>query len=661
LQETRPDPEDLLARVQEEEAEQNRGRLKIFFGANAGVGKTYEMLLAGRKLVHDGIDVVAGLVVTHGRKETEALLDGLEILPPKIVEYKGAKIEEFDLDAALKRNPTVMLVDELAHTNAEGCRHEKRWQDVEELLEAGITVYTCMNVQHVETANDIVAQITGVTVRETVPDSVFDKAYEVVLIDLTPDELIQRMQEGKVYLPEQSQFALNNFFRKGNLIALRELALRITAERVDVQMRKYRSAESVKNVWPASERILVCVGPNPLSYRLVRAARRMATGLHAHWFAISIDTPAHARAPQKDRDRVTRTLRLAEQLGAQTATLNGTNVPEEVISYARRQNISKIIIGKPAKARWQEILFGSVVDTLIRQSGNIDVYVISGDPHQPEIAAQVVTPRQFNYRNYLYALIVVLFATLLASSMANRFKLINLVMIYQLAIVIIATRWGRGPSICSSILSVLLFDFLFIPPVMSFSVTDSEYVITLLVMLFTALVISTLTSTVKDQVEMARLKERHTSALYAMTREQASALTKEGVLKASLRHFNEVFSCKTAVFLPNDARQLVELRDLNTYDVDAKEFGVAQWVFINNQSAGHGTSTLPGAKGMYQPMQGAVGSVGVIGIMLDDLTKLLTLEEMHLMETFVSQIALTVERAVLSEQLAQATSKLQHV
>ena len=658
---SRPDPEDLLARVQEEEAEQNRGRLKIFFGANAGVGKTYEMLLAARKLVHDGVDVVAGLVVTHGRKDTEALLDGLEILPPKIIEYRGARLEEFDLDAALKRNPTVILVDELAHTNADGCRHEKRWQDVEELLEAGITVYTCMNVQHVETANYIVAQITGVTVRETVPDSVFDKAYEVELVDLTPDELIDRMKEGKVYLPEQSKVALDNFFRKGNLIALRELALRITAERVDVQMRKYRSAEAPKNVWPASERILVCVGPNPLSYRLVRAARRMATGLHAQWFAISIDTPAQARALQRDRDRVTRTLRLAEQLGAHTATLNGTNVPDEVISYARRQNISKIIIGKPQKAKWQELLLGSVVDTLIRQSGNIDVYVITGDPHQPEVAAKIVAPRRLNYRNYLYSLLVVSIATMLAQVMASHFQLINLVMIYQLAIVFVATRWGRGPSILASILSVGLFDFLFIPPQMSFSVSDSEYFITLLVMLVTALVISTLTSMIKDQVEMARLKERHTSALYAMTREQASALTKEGVLKVSLRHFNEVFSCKTAVFLPNEARQLVELKDLNTYEVDAKEFGVAQWAFINNQSAGHGTSTLPGAKAMYQPMQGAVASVGVIGIMLDDAEKLLSLEEMHLLETFVSQIAITVERAILSEQLAQATIKLQRV
>ncbi len=661
MPESRPDPEDLLARVQEEEEEQTRARLKIFFGACAGVGKTYEMLLAARKLVHDGVDVVAGWVVTHGRKETEALLGGLEILPPKLIEYKGSQLEEFDLDAALERKPTVILVDELAHTNVEGSRHEKRWQDVEELLDAGISVYSCMNVQHVESANDIVAQITGITVRETVPDSVFDRAYEVELIDLTPDELIQRMQEGKVYVPEQSKFALSHFFRKGNLIALRELALRITAERVDVQMRKYRSAEAVKDVWPASERILVCVGPNPLSYRLVRAARRMATGLHAQWFTINIETPAHAREPQKQRDRVTRTLRLAEQLGAQTATLTGTNVAEEIISFARRQNISKIIIGKPAKARWQEMLFGSVVDTMIRQSGNTDVYVITGDPGAPEVAARVVAPKKINYRYYVHALLVVVLVTVLARTMFHHLRVVNLVMIYQLANVLIAVRWGRGPSIFSSILSVVLFDFLFIPPYMSFSVSDGEYLITLAVMLSTALVLSGLTSTIKNQAEMARLRERHTSALYAMTREQASALTKEGVLKVSLRHFNEVFSCKTAVFLPNESRQIAELKDLSTFEVDAKEFGVAQWVFINNQSAGHGTSTLPGAKGMYQPMNGAVGLVGVIGILLDDLTRLLSLEEMHLMETFVSHIALAVERAVLSEQLAQATSKLQRV
>jgi two-component system sensor histidine kinase KdpD len=379
----RPDPQELLNRLQEEEAEQARGKLKIFFGAAAGVGKTYEMLLAARKLKLDGVDVVAGYVVTHGRKETEALVEGLEMLPPKEVLYKGTTIEEFDLDAALRRKPTVMLVDELAHSNAEGMRHEKRWQDVEELLEAGISVYTAMNVQHLESANDVVAQITGIAVRETVPDSFFDKAYEVVLVDVTPDELIQRLNEGKVYIAEQSKFALNNFFRKGNLIALRELALRTTAERVDAQMRKYRNAEAIKEVWPVAERILVCIGPHPLSYRLVRAARRMAAGLHAHWFTVYVETPSHSNLSEKDRDRVTRTLQLAEQLGAQTATLSGPNVQEELLSYSRRQNVSKIIIGKPAKARWKEKVFGSIVDDLIRRSGNIDVYVISGDAQAP--------------------------------------------------------------------------------------------------------------------------------------------------------------------------------------------------------------------------------------------------------------------------------------
>ena len=656
----RPDPEDILARLQEEEAERDRGRLKIFFGANAGVGKTYEMLLSARKLLHDGVDVIAGCVVTHGRKDTEALLDGIPMLPALKVEYKGTTFEEFDLDGALARHPTLILVDELAHTNASGSRHQKRWQDVEELLEAGISVYTAMNVQHVESANDIVAQITGVTVKETVPDSFFDKAYEIVLIDLTPDELIQRMEEGKVYLPEQSKVALENFFRKGNLFALRELALRLTAERVDAQMQKYRSAELVHNVWPASERILVCIGPNPLGYRLVRAARRMASGLHAQWFTVSVETPTYSQMSKSQQDRVTRTLRLAEQLGSQTATLTGTNITDEIISFARRQNISKIIIGKPAKARWREQLFGSVVDTLIRQSGNIDVYVITGDASVAE-GRTVFQKQKFVIAPYLYALSVVAGATGLDVVLFPYLRLVNLVMILQLAIVVIATRWGRGPSIFSSILSVLCFDFLFIPPYWSFSVGDTEYLLTLFVMFLTALVLSTMTSTIKKQAEMARLRERHTSALYAMSREQASALTKEGVIKASLRHFNEVFSCETAIFLKDENKKLIELKELSTYDVDAKELGVAQWVFINDQSAGHGSTTLPGARGLYQPMRGALGTVGVIGIMLKDLSNALTLEESHLMETFIGQIALAVERAMLSEQLAQAIGQVQTI
>ena len=654
----RPDPEDLLARLQQEEAELVKGRLKIFFGANAGVGKTYEMLLSARKLLHDGVDVIAGCVVTHGRKDTEALLDGVTVLPPIRIEHRGVYVEEFNLDSALARHPSVILVDELAHTNCSGSRHQKRWQDVEELLEAGISVYTAMNVQHVESANDIVAQITGVTVKETVPDSFFDKAHEIVLIDLTPDELIQRMKEGKVYLPEQSKVALENFFRKGNLIALRELALRLTAERVDAQMQKYRDSQSVNNVWPASERILVCVGPNPLGYRLVRAARRMASGLHAQWFTVSVETPTYSQLAKSQRDRVTRTLRLAEELGSQTSTLTGTNIPDEIISFARRQNISKIIIGKPEKPRWREQLFGSVVDTLIRQSGNIDVYVITGDSSVAE-GKSISQPQKFVIAPYFFALSVVALATAIDVFLFPYLRIVNLVMILQLAVVIVATRWGRGPSIFSSVLSVLCFDFLFIPPYWSFSVGDTEYLLTLFVMLLTALILSTMTSTIKKQAEMARLRERHTSALYAMSREQASALTKEGVLKASMRHFNEVFSCETAIFLKDDDKKLIELKELSTYEVDAKELGVAQWVFINDQSAGRGSKTLPGARGLYQPMRATVGKVGVIGIMRKIDQNELTLEESHLMETFIGQIAQAVERAMLSEQLAKATEQNQ--
>ena len=658
VEQERPDPQELLNRLQEEEAEQARGRLKIFFGAAAGVGKTYEMLLAARKLMLDGVDVVAGYVVTHGRKETVALVEGLEVLPPKTIPYKGTVLEEFDLDAALRRKPSVILVDELAHSNAEGMRHEKRWQDVEELLEAGISVYTAMNVQHLESANDVVAQITGISVRETVPDSVFDKAYEVVLVDLTPDELIQRLNEGKVYVQEQSQFALNNFFRKGNLIALRELALRTTAERVDAQMRKYRRAEAIKEVWPVAERILVCIGPHPLSYRLVRAARRMAAGLHAHWFTVYVETPAHSKLSERDRNRVSRTLQLAEQLGAQTATLSGPTVQDELLSYSRRQNVSKIIIGKPAKARWKEKLFGSIVDELIRRSGNIDVYVISGDAQADTERSESATfSKKLSYKNYLYAVLIIILATIVAWLISPHFHLVNVVMVYQLAIVIIATRWGRGPSIFSSIIGTLVFDFLFVPPYYSFSVSDTQYLLTLASMLLTALTISTLTSTVRQQADLSRLRERHTSALYEMTREQASALTTDGVLQVSLRHLNEVFACKTAVFMPEDSGTLAAVKRFSQFEVDAKELGVAQWVFLNKQSAGRGTKTLPGSIGMYMPMRGSAGIVGVMGI---DLLpgKIISPEESHLLETFVSQIALTVERAVLSEQLAQANSKL---
>src|SRR5919198_243095 len=413
MHDTRPDPDILLARVQKEEMHQARGKLKIFFGATAGVGKTYAMLEAAHDRQTEGVDVVVGWVDTHGRAETEALLAGLEVLPRRSVAYRGTTLDEFDLDAALARRPALLLVDELAHTNAPGARHPKRWQDVEELLDAGINVYTTVNVQHLESLNDVVAQITGVLVRETVPDSILDQADELELIDLPPDELLQRLREGKVYVPEQARRALDHFFSKGNLIALRELALRRMAERVDAQMQLYRSTHAITETWPTTERILVCVSPSPLSARLVRAARRMAARLRAEWLAVYVETPAHLRLPEADRERVIYTLRLAEQLGAETVTLSGQHVSEEILTYARTRNVSKIVVGKPLRARWREIVFGSVVDELARNTDDIDVYVISGE-HDDSRPPSTRQPAQTNDgAAYGWALAVVVLCTVL--------------------------------------------------------------------------------------------------------------------------------------------------------------------------------------------------------------------------------------------------------
>src|SRR5262247_571636 len=419
MTEHRPDPEALLARAKLEEARRSQGRLKLFFGAAAGVGKTFAMLEAARELQTAGIDVVVGYVETHGRAETAALLEGLEALPPRRESYGGTTLPEFDLDAAVARHPAVILVDELAHTNAPGSRHAKRWQDVLELLDAGITVYTALNVQHVESLNDIVAKITGVIVRETVPDSLLERADEIELVDLPPDELLQRLEEGKVYVPQQAREAIHNFFRKGNLIALRELALRRTAERVDAQMQVYRRDHAIAATWPTTERILVCVSPSPLAARLVRATRCMATRLRAAWLVVYVETPAHLRLPAADRDRVVQTLRLADQLGAETVTLSGQSVSEELLTYARTRNVSKIVVGKPARPRWREIMFGSVVEELIKHSGDIDVYVINGDQGDSRPWLTPLRERATDWWSYVWGLGSVALCTVLAWQLSS--------------------------------------------------------------------------------------------------------------------------------------------------------------------------------------------------------------------------------------------------
>ena len=387
----RPSPEAMLklAKAEEAEAEQGQGRLKVFLGYAAGVGKTYAMLEAGRQRKLDGHDMLVAYVESHGRSETDALLEGLEVLPRKDVPYKGVNIPEMDLDAVLARKPRIALVDELAHTNAPGSRHEKRWQDVEEILAAGIDVYTTVNIQHIESLNDVVARITGVVVRETVPDRLLDIAYEIKLVDISPEDLLQRLSEGKVYIPQQAAAAIEKFFKPGNLMALRELSLRRTAARVDDQMRAYMETRSITGPWPAAERLLVCISGSPYSEPLIRATRRLADGLKAPWFAVYIETPGGGQQTSENREHVWHGLRLAESLGGQVATLTATSVSETIIDYAVRHNITKVVVGKPNRPRWRELLQPSIVDMIIRKSGPIDVVVISFEPAAPPAPARL--------------------------------------------------------------------------------------------------------------------------------------------------------------------------------------------------------------------------------------------------------------------------------
>jgi two-component system, OmpR family, sensor histidine kinase KdpD len=655
MKDQRPDPEALLRQAYEEESRQARGKLKVFFGATAGVGKTYAMLQAAHEQQQDGMDVVVGWVETHGRAETDALLKGLAILPPRSVENLGVRLREFDLDAALSRCPNLILMDELAHTNAPGSRHAKRWQDVQELLSAGINVYITLNVQHMESLNDVVAQITNVIVRETVPDSILEQADDVELIDLPPDDLLQRLKEGKVYVPEQAREAIQNFFRKGNLIALRELALRQTADWVDAQMEVYRRDHAIARTWPAAECIMVCVNLKQRGPRLVRAARRMATGLHAKWLAVYVQTSRHLRLSEAERQGVIQTLRLAERLGAETVTLSGDNVSQEIVDYARKRNVTKIIIGKPVRPRWKEWVFGSVTAELVRNSGEIDIYVITGEAGEGRPLVAGVLRRSSNWLGYGKGLLVVSMFSTLAWIMFPYFALANLIMVYLLGVVVVAIRYGRGPSILASILSVAAFDFFFVPPYLTFAVSDTQYFITFGVMLLIALLISGIMVRIRQHAEVARQRAWRTEVLYAMSRELATTRLVENLTRVAVRHILEVFDSQVAVLLPDATGHLVlQAGEQTPFKFDEREKGVAQWAFEHKEAAGVGTETLPGASAVYLPLVGLRGTVGVLAIRPNQPRWLLAPEQMHLLETFTGQIALAIERALLAQDTQRA-------
>jgi two-component system, OmpR family, sensor histidine kinase KdpD len=667
----RPDPDALLARVQADEAKQARGKLKIFFGAAPGVGKTYSMLEAARKVGKEGADVVIGYIEPHCRPETQALILGLDILPRLELQYRGTTLFEFNLDAALELHPQILILDELAHTNAPGVVHTKRCQDVLRLLDAGIDVYTTLNVQHLESLNDVIAQITGVVVRETVPDSIFEQADEVELVDLPPDDLLERLREGKIYIAREAERAIANFFTKGNLIALRELALRRTAERVGEQMDVYRDEHAVRGTWPARERLLVCIGPSPFASRLVRATRRMAASLKSPWVAVHVESPDDALLSAADKDQLTQTLRLVEQLGGETATLSGQSIGDELIQYARSRNVTKIVVGKPKQPRWKELFHGSLVNELARKCGDIDVYVISGDP-QPATPPAAPTRELFeSKRGYLWAMLVVLACTAVSAPLSLYLHLnpANLAMIYLLGVVAVALRLGRGPSILASVVSVLAFDFVYVPPYWKFSVADTEFFLTFVVMLLTGLVISTLAARVQFQVQSARRRERRTAALYAMSRELAATQTREQIARIAVQHVTAAADVRAVVLLPEkgdrsnlceapgaDQRSLGPSRQFGpvpSFALSVHDEAVAKWVLENGQIAGRGTATLPGSEGVYLPLPTARGTVGVLGVIPSGSAQSVDVEQLHLLEAFAGLIALALERADLELEADQ--------
>ena len=654
--EHRPSPEALLEAARREEG--RIGKLRIFVGAAPGVGKTYEMLQQARARKKDGYDVVIGIVETHGRKETEALLEGLEIVPRRRVEYKGQWLEEMDLDAIIARRPQIVLVDELAHTNAEGSRHPKRYLDVEELMSNGIDVYTTVNIQHIESLNDVVAQITHVRVRETVPDTVFDRADAVELVDLTPDDLIERLKEGKVYVPRQAERALEHFFSPANLTALRELALRRTAERVDEQLLTEMQAHAIQGPWAAGERILVCISEDPRCAGLVRYAKRLADRLHGPWVVLYVEGRRAAQLSEEERDRIADTLRLAETLGGEAITLPASdrNIADDVIRYAQANNVTQIVIGKSARTRWFEILHGSVVHDLVRRSGNISVHVIAGDT----IAGQPIPKKSvraaerdetFKPRPYLAALAAVAAALGFGALIKTWVGVGNVDLVFLTAVVAVAVRFGLWPSLFASVASALAYNFFFLPPTYTLTITGPVNVIAFGFFTLVAIIVSSVAARGRTLAMAAMDRARTTESLYSFSRKLAGAGALDDVLWATAYQTALMLKVHVVLLLPEGNSIAVKAGYPPEDILDEADLAAAKWAWENDRAAGRGSDTLPGAKRLFLPMHTGRGAIGVMGIDSEKPGPLLTPDQRRLLDALRDQGALAIERVRLVEEM----------
>jgi len=656
----RPDPDLLLAKVNQQEVQARRGKLRIYFGSAAGVGKTYAMLIAARKLASDGRKVLIGVVETHGRAETAALLEGLEILPPKTIIYRGKPLAEFDLDAALLRHPELILIDELAHSNVPGVRHPKRWQDVDELLAAGIDVFSTLNVQHLESLNDVVGGITNVRVWETVPDKVFDAADEVVLVDIPADELLARLKAGKVYVAHQAEQAANHFFRKGNLMALRELALRRTADRVEGDVQAYRVDQSIESVWKTATALLTCIGPDAAAERVVRAAARLASQLNTDWHAIYVETPGLQRLPAARREKILATLNLAQELGATTAVIASAQIAESIISYARSHNLSKLVIGRDPIRRlwpWQrssgQKLAMLAPDIDLIEIGRAEGAAQNGSRENAQPAPSLPdaeSSKQLKNKQlrYLWAALACGGVTLGSVPLGTHFDRSNIVAIFILTVVLVAVRWGRGPAAMAAILSVCAFDYFFVPPRFSFAVSDVQYLLTFFIMLAVGLITGQLTAGLRFQARVASHREERAGSLYEIARDLSGAVQVEQVVRISDESIQRTFRASAALLLPDaSGRLVVTSQNADKPRVDARlavEIGTAQWAFDRGQPAGFGTDTLPGSEVLYIPLRAPTKARGVLAVKSHNRRLLRIPEQRQLLDTFAALIAIALER-----------------
>ncbi|MBD7961439.1 sensor histidine kinase [Comamonas avium] len=650
----RPDPDALVAQLQAAQQQAQRGKLRIYFGSNAGVGKTYAMLAAAQRERQAGLDVLVGLVETHDRAETVQQLHGLKQLPRRSVSYQGKTLTEFDLDAALAHRPGVLLLDELAHSNVAGSRHPKRWQDVQELLDAGIDVWTTLNVQHLESLNDVVSAIVGIQVHETVPDHIFDDADEVIVVDIPPEELLKRLKAGKVYPLEQAERASRNFFRLGNLLALRELALRRTADRVDEDMRDYRRERAINEVWPARERLLVCIGGRAGDDALVRQVARLSRRLEAEWMVVYVDAPERQHRPRPAQEAVLKTLALAARLGADTATIPGAHVAQALVDYARERNASHLVLARVQQRlrRWLPWRSPSLPEQIALLNPGLDVLVLSVNSFKNQGAPRlpVGTGSLFSWKGYLGVTLACFSATGLAELLLQVFDPANVVMLFLLVVVLSALRWGRGPGAWAALLSVLLFDFYFVPPRNSFSVNDTQYVFTFCLMLGVALVCGQLMARLRHEARVAAERERRAGALARLARDLSGALTQDQVSAIALSTMSGVFGAQTGLLLPDSEEQLHIVRGSE----GSIDISVGRWCMEHGKIAGHGTDTLAAAPALYVPLMAPVRARGVLALQLRTPDRLRVPEERRLLDASASQIALALERVHFVE-VAQQT------